>query len=93
MDRHLEELVWERAHSRCKYCLMPREYDAIPFEIDHIIAVSHGGPTRAGNLALQAGLLLGLKVAHSAMCSFKPAIAVSVRSTRESYRACSCAIA
>jgi hypothetical protein len=27
-------------------------HDSIPFEIDHIIPESHGGPTRAGNLAL-----------------------------------------
>lgn len=31
---------------------MPQEHDLIPFEIDHIIALSHGGPTRASNLAL-----------------------------------------
>jgi hypothetical protein len=31
---------------------MPQEYDAIPFEIDHVIAISHAGPTRAENLAL-----------------------------------------
>jgi hypothetical protein len=31
---------------------MPQEHDAIPFEIDHVIAVSHEGPTRADNLAL-----------------------------------------
>jgi hypothetical protein len=31
---------------------MPQEFDDIPFEIDHIIAECHGGPTRPGNLAL-----------------------------------------
>lgn len=31
---------------------MPQEFDAIAFQIDHVIAVSHGGPTRAANLAL-----------------------------------------
>jgi hypothetical protein len=31
---------------------MPQQHDDIPFEIDHIIAESHGGPTEAGNLAL-----------------------------------------
>jgi 5-methylcytosine-specific restriction endonuclease McrA len=31
---------------------MAQEHDDIPFEIDHIIAESHGGPTAAQNLAL-----------------------------------------
>ncbi len=31
---------------------MPQEYDDSPFEIDHIIARKHDGPTVAGNLAL-----------------------------------------
>jgi hypothetical protein len=52
MKRTLERLVWQRAQSRCEYCRMHQDDDAIPFEIDHIIASSHGGRTRAGNLAL-----------------------------------------
>jgi hypothetical protein len=35
----------------CEY-RMPREYDDTTFETDHIIAGSHGGPTRASNLCL-----------------------------------------
>jgi len=31
---------------------MAQEYDDIDFEIDHIIADSHGGPTIPQNLAL-----------------------------------------
>ncbi len=31
---------------------MPQEYDESPFEVDHIIAKKHHGPTRADNLAL-----------------------------------------
>jgi hypothetical protein len=52
MDRSLERLVWERAGGCCEYCRMPHEYDNAPFEIDHVIAASHGGPTRAANLCL-----------------------------------------
>ena len=52
MDARLRRLVWDRAGSRCEYCRMPQEHDDIPFEIDHILAESHGGPTTAGNLAL-----------------------------------------
>jgi hypothetical protein len=52
MDRALEELVWRRGRHRCEYCRMPQEYERTTFEIDHIIARSHGGPTRAPNLCL-----------------------------------------
>lgn len=52
MDRALRELVWRRAGNCCEYRRMPRECDDATFEIDHIIAGSHGGPTRASNLCL-----------------------------------------
>ena len=46
------ELVWTRANRLCEYCQMPQAYDPLPFEVDHIIAVQHGGLTTADNLAL-----------------------------------------
>jgi hypothetical protein len=52
MERALERLFWERAEGRCEYCQVAQEHDRLPFEIDHIIAKKHGGPTRAGNLCL-----------------------------------------
>jgi hypothetical protein len=52
MDRALEELGWQRAQRRCEYCRMSQEWDDLTFEIDHVIAVSHGGPTRSENLCL-----------------------------------------
>jgi 5-methylcytosine-specific restriction endonuclease McrA len=52
MDAALKRQVWQRAGHCCEYCRMPQEYDDTPFEIDHIIARKHGGPTVAGNLAL-----------------------------------------
>jgi HNH endonuclease len=52
MDRLLRELVWQRAGHCCEYCRMPQEYEDGTFEIDHVIATSHGGPTRAANLCL-----------------------------------------
>jgi hypothetical protein len=52
MERELEDLVWRRAGNRCEYCRVPQEYDRLPFEIDHVIAKKHRGPTRAGNLCL-----------------------------------------
>jgi hypothetical protein len=52
MERALERLVWQRAGGRCEYCHLPQENHDLPFEIDHIIALKHHGPTRAGNLCL-----------------------------------------
>lgn len=52
MEASLARQVWRRAHSRCEYCQIPQAYDDAPFEIDHIIARKHGGPTAASNLAL-----------------------------------------
>jgi hypothetical protein len=48
----LEHLVRKRAGSACEYCQIPAQYDELPFEIDHIVALKHGGPTSPGNLAL-----------------------------------------
>ena len=52
MDRALEELVWRRARSRCEYCRTPQAFDEFRHQVDHVIALKHGGPTTAGNLAL-----------------------------------------
>ena len=52
MNLRLERLIWRRAQRTCEYCQMPREYDELPFEIDHILARKHGGPTTAQNRAL-----------------------------------------
>jgi len=51
-DRDLEQLVWQRAQSRCEYCYFPSGYAEAPFQIDHIIALKHGGATESLNLAL-----------------------------------------
>lgn len=52
MDEQLKTLVWQRAGGLCEYCQHPQEFSQIPFELDHIIAQKHGGPTREDNLAL-----------------------------------------
>lgn len=52
MDPELVRLVWQRAQHRCEYCQMPQDFDDAPFEIDHIIARKHRGPTMARNLCL-----------------------------------------
>jgi hypothetical protein len=52
VNRALERLVWRRAKGFCEYCHLPRALSAPPFQIDHIVAVKHGGATEAENLAL-----------------------------------------
>lgn len=52
MDAALVQLVRQRAGDRCEYCQIPQDFDDAPFEIDHIIARKHDGPTAASNLAL-----------------------------------------
>ena len=43
--------VRARADGRCEYCHIP-DVSETPFQIDHIIAIQHGGPTEPENLAL-----------------------------------------
>jgi hypothetical protein len=31
---------------------MPQEYDELPFQIDHVLALQHGGPTTPANTCL-----------------------------------------
>lgn len=48
----LRRFVFERANSRCEYCRIPLEFDALPGCLDHIIARKHRGPSIADNLAV-----------------------------------------
>jgi hypothetical protein len=52
VDPSLREFVLERASLCCEYCQMPVEYDPLPFQVDHIVALKHHGQTRGDNLAL-----------------------------------------
>jgi len=48
----LRKLVVNRASKRCEYCLIHQDFSIYTHEVDHIIAVKHGGDTVADNLAL-----------------------------------------
>ena len=52
VDRALRELVRLRAAGLCEYCRISERLTLAEHEIDHVIAVKHGGPTAADNLAL-----------------------------------------
>lgn len=51
MDEALRQFVRDRANAICEYCHFPEEHSFNPFQLDHIIADSHGGLTTEYNLA------------------------------------------
>ncbi len=48
----LRRSIRERAATRCEYCLLAEDDAFLPHEVDHVIALKHGGATKASNLAL-----------------------------------------
>lgn len=48
----LRELVRDRAHGYCEYCRISERITLTEHQIDHVIAMKHGGKTIAENLAL-----------------------------------------
>ena len=48
----LRILVRQRAIERCEYCLIHQVFSVYSHEIDHAVAVKHGGKTAADNLVL-----------------------------------------
>ncbi len=52
----LRRLVHERAQGRCEYCLLPESVALAPHQVDHIVALKHGGQTESDNLALSCAL-------------------------------------
>jgi hypothetical protein len=45
-------IVAERAGHRCEYCRAPEAIFNLPFEVEHIVPSSRGGPDDPTNLAL-----------------------------------------
>jgi hypothetical protein len=52
ISTELRKLVINRASERCEYCLIHSCYSIYTHEVDHIIAIKHGGKTSSENLAL-----------------------------------------
>jgi hypothetical protein len=48
----LRQLVIQRASSVCEYCLIHQTFSIYRHEVDHAIALKHGGQTTAENLVL-----------------------------------------
>jgi hypothetical protein len=51
MNLALLDKLRRLADDRCDYCRIPRRFDPLPFQADHIIARQHGGRTILENLA------------------------------------------
>ncbi len=52
MNQAFVRQVWSRAGYRCEYCHLPAAAYPLPFHLDHIIALQHGGQSDLDNLAL-----------------------------------------
>jgi hypothetical protein len=52
MRAALRAQVIRRAKGRCEYCKVPQAADPNTFEIEHVIARQHKGPTQVDNLAV-----------------------------------------
>ena len=66
MERALEEWVRRRAGGRCEYCRVPQARDRLPFEIDHVIARKHRGPTTLKNTCWACANCNGAKGSNAA---------------------------
>jgi 5-methylcytosine-specific restriction endonuclease McrA len=51
ISAELRRLVIQRASGHCEYCLIHQDVSIYSHEVDHIIALKHGGKTHAENLA------------------------------------------
>jgi 5-methylcytosine-specific restriction endonuclease McrA len=55
MSQYIPEVVRikvvERANFCCEYCLVHERYSVILYEVDHIVAIKHGGESVLENLA------------------------------------------
>jgi hypothetical protein len=49
-------LVRKRAHFSCEYCGLPESLSFAEHQIDHVIAIKHGGASEPHNLALSCTL-------------------------------------
>lgn len=52
MTDALRRLVRDRAGDICEYCRLSQALYRVRFEVEHVIALQHDGPTRPDNLAL-----------------------------------------
>ena len=52
ISKHKRKQVIQRAQSKCEYCQLSQVFTYLPFQIEHVIAIKHGGGNELSNLAL-----------------------------------------
>jgi hypothetical protein len=52
ISSQLRQLVSDRAGGKCEYCLIHQDFSIYSHEVDHAIAVKHGGLSTEENLVL-----------------------------------------
>lgn len=52
ISKEIRIKVAERASFRCEYCKVHEEDSFLPFQVEHIISLKHGGGNEITNLAL-----------------------------------------
>ena len=48
----LRQLISDRAGGKCEYCLIHQDFSIYSHEVDHAVAVKHGGTSNEENLVL-----------------------------------------
>jgi len=51
LSEHIRKKVAFRAAYACEYCRVKEIYSFLPFQVDHIISIKHGGGDELANLA------------------------------------------
>ena len=51
MTPRIRSFVRRRAELRCEYCHLPEAVAELRFQVDHVVAEKHSGPTHESNLA------------------------------------------
>ncbi|MEM9888944.1 MAG: HNH endonuclease [Bacteroidota bacterium] len=52
ISKEIRVKVSEKANFRCEYCKVHEEDSFLPFQIEHIVSLKHGGGSELENLAL-----------------------------------------
>jgi hypothetical protein len=52
LSASLRQLITQRAKGACEYCLIHQTFSIYSHEVDHVIALKHGGQSNEDNLVL-----------------------------------------
>jgi len=52
ISKSIRQLVSDRANGKCEYCLIHQDFSIFSYEVDHAVAIKHGGSSNEENLVL-----------------------------------------